>query len=222
MKDVSYLKLNELFQQAKQVKYHKGDIILRPEDSSSYAYFIEQGSVKVYSLTEWGDEKIHILYKTGEMFPLLWIFDQIPISKYYEAIEDITLKKVSREEFLQYCKEHTDFLFEVTKKIISMMDVFTDRVENLEYTKASARLISRLLYLAKRFGEQNGKQIKIVVPLTHKDIANTIAMTRETASREFTKLEKKKLIGYESHHIIIYDKTKLEAELSKDYEKEAM
>lgn len=103
-----------------------------------------------------------------------------------------------------------------------MLDVFTDRVENLEFTKASARLISRLLYLSKRFGKQEGAHIRLVIPLTHKDIANTIAMTRETASREFTKLEKKKLIGYENHHIVIYDKQKLEEELSKDYEKKSL
>ena len=57
----------------------------------------------------------------------------------------------------------------------------------------------------------------ISVPLTHADIALSIAITRETASRECKKLEEEGLIKYEHRKIVVNDIKKLEEELANHY-----
>lgn len=207
------MKLNQFFSRFPPLIFKKGEIILQPDNSSDGIYFIHKGYIRAYSLTEWGDEKLYLIYKHGEILPIFWVFDDLPLTKYYEALHDVTVFKSSKQDFFQYLQNDPEALSELMEKMNDVLHVLTDRIDCLEYTNAYARLVMRLLYLAKRFGERQGKEVIIKAPLTHKDIANSIAMTRETASRQFEKLEKKGIVGYKNHTIIIYDIIHLEGEL---------
>ena len=67
-------RLHTFFTQFRSFPYKKGDIILRAQDSPSGVYFIESGFVRVYSFTEDGEENLHLIYKEGEIFPLVWVY----------------------------------------------------------------------------------------------------------------------------------------------------
>ena len=98
-------------------------------------------------------------------------------------------------------------------RIIIILAAYVDRVDNLEYTKAYSRLIQRLLLMSERFGKEYNGSVILEIPVTHKDIANTISLTRETTSRELLKLEKKKLISQKGHILVVNDIKKLRKEL---------
>lgn len=219
-KSLSELTIKGIFLSAKESRYKKGAIILRPEDTPSDVYFIEEGFIKIYSLAEWGDEKLTAIFHAEEIFPLLYVFDKIPLTKYYEAMGDVILKKIPAKKFLDMIDNNPLLLRQFISKTTALIDVYRNRIDNLEYTNAHARVVSRLLYLAKRFGEKRGHSILIKAPVTHKDIASSIAMTRETTSREFEKLEKKNIVRYVNKLILIHDITKLEKELSTHYDKQ--
>lgn len=218
----------DFFAQSKRYFYKTGQVILRPEDPPPGVYYIEKGFVKVYSLTEDGDEKLHIIYKTGEVFPLIWAFSNQSKEVFYEALTETTLRRRSKEEFLKFVKyccednKECEIMLSVIDRLIAMLSVHVDRVENLELTKSYPRLVSRLLFLSKRFGKKDGNKIIINLPLTHKDIASSINMTRETASRELGMMIKKKLIDYRGKKLIILDIKKLEKELSATYHRQLL
>lgn len=60
---------------------------------------------------------------------------------------------------------------------------------------ARGRIIAELISLAERFGESHGNRILIEAPITHQDIADSINMTRETASRALEQLFEERLMG---------------------------
>lgn len=213
------MKLDVFFKQAQLLQYKKGQIILRPDEESKDIFYIEKGYIRVYSLTEWGDEKLFVIYKPGEIFPLFWLFDHLPLLRFYEALDLVAIRKVSKDGFMKLLKFDQEALFELTNKIIATFDVIINRIDSLEFTNAYARLASRLLFLAERFGEKRGNKILISVPITHKDIASSIALTRETTSREFEKLEKKGIIKYVNNLILINDSAALKKEISAHYDK---
>ena len=215
-------KLADLFSKSKAQRYKKGEVIIRPDTPPSGVYLILEGYVKIYSLTEDGEEKLHIIYKPDELFPLIWALDEIQKDVFYEALTEVLAKKVSKGRFLNFVKTRPEALFELTRKLSAAFEVFVDRVENLEIGKSYPRLIDRLLFLAKRFGEKEGGSIVIKVPLTHKDIADSIAMSRETASRDISQLEKKGIISYKNHLIEIKDIKELEKELHRTYKRELL
>ncbi len=85
----------------------------------------------------------------------------------------------------------------------------SDRIEKLTLWGTTAKVASLLVYLASRFGETEGKEVVIQVPFTHKDVAQWLGITRETASRQIGKIEKKGLISYRNRLIVIKNLKKL-------------
>lgn len=215
-------KLLRFFTKGKEISYKKGEIIIRPDDAPSGVFYINKGYVRVYSITVDGDEKIHIIYKKGEVFPLLWAIRDIRKDVYYEALDDLKLRRVSKDQFTDFIKEDPVVLHELIDRLVFHFSVFVDRVDILEISKAYPRLVAKLLFLSKRFGKKSGRGILIQAPIAHKDIAGLISMTRETVSREFEKLEKRGLIGYKKHLIVIKNEKKLKDELLKYYEREPL
>ncbi|MBI4039935.1 Crp/Fnr family transcriptional regulator [Candidatus Daviesbacteria bacterium] len=204
-----------LFAQSKPYTYKKGEVILRLDDVPSGIYLIEKGFVKVYTTTESGEEKIHIIYQKGDLFPLIWVFLNTTKNVYYEALDKVTLRRIRQETFTNLIESDCKILMEVVKHLTYNLDVHIDRVDHLELTKAYPRLIAYLLFLAKRFGKNQSDGTAISVPLTHKDIANSTNMARETASREMEALQKQGLIRYKGRLLTIKDIKKLEKELSQ-------
>src|SRR3989344_2225314 len=211
--------LTAFFQTYPPVYFKKGEIILRPDRIPSGVYCIENGYVKVYFLSEQGDERLHIIYKKEDIFPLIWAFKNTTKEVFYEALTDITLRMVPKEKFLNFIKQKPLLLLILIERLIDIFDIHVNRVRNLEITSSYPRLISRLLFLSARFGKKVKNQMIIDLPLTHKEIASSINMTRETVSRECQKLVKKGLIRQKNHLIIIPDLEKLEKETALHYER---
>lgn len=202
------------FAPLKPLRYKKGEIVLRPDNLNPGVNFIEKGHIKVYSITEEGTEKVHLIFKSGSIFPLLWVFKDIVRDVYYEVLDEVVIKKASKEDFIKFINGDTEAMKELIDRILITLDVYVDRIDELEYVKSYPRLVSSLLTFGKHFGKKVGKTILIDVPLTHKDIAGSINMTRETASRDMEKLIDKKLIAYKKHLIVIKDSAGLRRELS--------
>lgn len=212
MQDIS-APLLQLFLKRKAYHYNKNAIIIQSESPTSDIYYLEKGHVRVYALTPNGTQKIYVFYKSGEMFPVIWAFNHIKKHLFYEAMEDVVIRKVPTVTFMEFIKDKPEVLLMLMHYIVDINSVYVDRIDNLEYSSAYSRLISRLLFMANRFGAQKDYGIILDIPVTHQDIASTITMTRETTSRELEKLEKKGLIVKKGHFYVIPDRRKLEEEL---------
>lgn len=196
--------------------YKKGQMILNMDVlEHPYLYYIEKGYIRVYTLLPTGTQKTYIFYKPGEGFPIIWTFNHINKHLFYEAMDPVVLRKIPRSEFMDFIEDKPEVLFEVIHRIVDIHNIYVDRVDNLEYSNSYARLISRLLFLGTRFGEEKENEVIIRIPMTHADIANTIALTRETVSRDMEKLLKKGLIGKSKHLIVLKDILKLKEELER-------
>jgi CRP-like cAMP-binding protein len=87
------------------------------------------------------------------------------------------------------------------------------RIEHLVFSDAYRRVISVLLYIIKHFGEKNKDGVVVHHRFTQQDIATLVGVSRETASNEISKLEKKGLIKYVDHSMKFASVRKLDSEL---------
>lgn len=212
-------KISRFFKTGSQIHYKKGEVILRPEDTPSGMYYIEKGFIKAYSLTSNGAENIYILFQPGDMFPHRWEFIQgFEKVLSYESISPVTVYRKPLKEYSALLNSDIEVLKEIHEAFEKILSVFLARIENLEHTNSNARVVLRLLGLAKTFGIQKGNEVTITVPLTHYNLAHTINMSRETASRELEKLKRKKLISESKQIITILNLKALEEEFTGIYE----
>jgi CRP-like cAMP-binding protein len=212
-------KLQEFCTHAKEITYNKGEIILRPEKKPDGVFYIKEGYIKAYTISEQGHENVLVIYKPGEIFPIRWLILDKRKNVFYQTLSKSVLCKIPKNEFINYLNSNPNNTTQFLEYVTSIFDVFVSRVENLEFTSAYSRLVSRLLFLRERFGIEKENGYIIDAPITHQDIANSINMTRETVSREFNQLEKKQLITHIHGKIFIPDIHRLQKELEIHTEK---
>jgi CRP-like cAMP-binding protein len=189
-------------------------VVLRGDDPSGVIY-IESGFVEVYSISDDGDRYVHIIYKKGEIFPLVWALKDVKRRIFYEAVSDVVVAEADRDDFLKFIKSDPKITYDVLSQLAQQFYIFADRLDNLEYKSARERVAYRLAFLASRFGEKQKKSVIIKAPITHELIGGSINLARETVSREIEKLEKRNLISRRGGLIVIKDIQKLAKEFSE-------
>lgn len=211
--DLSKNKLYEFFSQFNTLKYAKGETILRVGDFAQGVFFLKSGYVKLNSVSKDGKELTMVIYSAGDFFPVVWtFFGQRPSVYSYEAITDTQILRAPREKFNELINSDKEIFLEVTTGIIVRFQTALRRMQYLTFGNASAKLASILLICGRDFGIEKNNEVEIQIPLTHKDIANLVGVTRETVSLELKKFDRRGLIGYNKKLIIIRDKKGLEEE----------
>jgi len=207
------LKLESFFSKYKEVKYKKGEIIIRPDDELSSIYLLRSGNIKQYSITEDGNEVTIHIFRPYSFFPTMLVVGESENTYYFEAIGSVELKRAPKADVIRLLKDEPEVLFDLTRRFALGINGLVKRLENLMYEDAYNRVISLLQYLSEKFGEKQDKHIVIKLPLTHRDIATWVNLTRETTSRQLEKLTKAGIISYYQKLITVKDPQKLEREL---------
>ena len=181
--------------------YSKGEIIIFQGEAPRTAFVVKTGVVKVYNLNQNGDEKPVGFQTERQVFPAPWAFYKAPSSLfYYEALTDVSLYHVPRDDYINYLKQHPDQMYrqlerQITEHLGSMM-----RLNALQHSRAKDKLIYTLHYLAASQGRQvSPTEVEIKLDLTHQDFANLTGLTRETAATELNKLKSLGVITYGKH-----------------------
>lgn len=194
--------LVELFRRVgKKLEYPKNGYIIQPGEFPPGVFFIESGVVKAYDITRYGEENLLIIRKENELFPLIWGLTGQERHVIYQAIEPTITWKISRQQLLDFIAKHPEAMGPLLDMTVEMYRLHSERIINLEYRTVRERLVSFLLTMSQRFGDNNNGKVTITVPLRHQDIASSINSSRETTSRELSLLIQKALI--ESHQSII-------------------
>lgn len=206
-------KLALFFSQHRRLQYKRHQLIIRADDVPSGVYFLRKGYTRVYSLSESGQELTLIILKPGDVFPLIWAINDSPNTQFCETMTQVELFRAPRKDFLEFLNDNPDIVYEVLSKILVRFEGLLERMDYLVFGNAYQKVSSILVICADRFGVKKGQSIIIRVPLTHKDIANLIGLTRETTSLEIKKLENAKIIDKRGEYLIVkqIDKLKTEA-----------
>ncbi len=200
-------------------RFKKGEIILVQEEIPRSGYIVKSGVVKTYNLTSQGEEKPISFDIKNEIIPLAWVFARVRFAQYfYEAFTDCELYTFSREKYMEFLKAHPTFLFSTFEYFVTRYLNYQMRVNALEQSKANAKVLSTVHYLALRFGEDiKPNVVQIQLPLTQQDLANFMGLTRETTSMELKKLQKKGVISYKNQKYIVKTDM-LDGYLDEDYD----
>ena len=194
-------------------------MLIRADDDPQGIFCLTKGYVRQYTISKTGFElTLHIL-KPISYFPMVWAVNGTPNVYYFEALTPVEVGRAPRDEVVNFIKDKPAIIFELLSELIQDYAESLTRIENLVFSDAYRRVISVLLYIAKHFGEEHGKSVIINHRFTQQDIATLVGVARETASNEMVKLEKKGLVKYIDHSIILESIKDLNSELSSNHTK---
>ncbi len=183
-------------------KFKKGEIIIFQGEAPRTAFAVKSGIVKAYNLSVSGDEKPVAFYPKMTVFPAPWIFGKTPSAVYYyEAFTpEVDVFLLDKSKFVKFIKKSPELLYQELDRLLADQLGGTMRLNALQHSRASDKLIYTLHYLALTNGKIIDRDnIEITLDLTHQDFANLTGLTRETAATELNRLKKKNIISYGKH-----------------------
>jgi CRP/FNR family transcriptional regulator len=197
-----------------QLSFTPKTIILDPVKALNDVYYLEEGFVRMYLLSEDGEELTLHVFRKGTYFPLMLILTDSPNKYYFEAVTPVFVRKIPKNKIITILKENPDILFDLSTRLSGGIMGYLVKVESLLLHDAYKRVISILNYLGERFSETlPDGSVKINMSITHYLLSTWVGLTRETVSRQIEKLEKEGWIVSKDNTITIKNFEALKREL---------
>jgi CRP/FNR family transcriptional regulator len=179
------------------------DIIYAPGDPDGQLHFLLEGTVRLYKI--YGDykEATTALLTEGDVFGELSLEERSCQNAFAEAITDARVAVVRKSVLNEVIKRRPEFALKLFSTFSKRLRQSDETIESLLDREVSARLATLLSHLGDRFGEPHGSRTVIRVRLTHQDLANMIASTREAVSKEMSEFQRAGLIEIRNRRIVV-------------------
>lgn len=178
--------IEALAAQGIQRRYRRGALLIQEGETGDTLYIVLQGRLRAYVADASGRELTLGLYGpleyVGEMS-----LDGGPRSANVEAAEASTCSVITRERLLAYIAEHPEFAFELMARLIRRARLATESARSVALIDVYGRLVKLLNGWALAPDEAGARPLR--ERLTHQQIAQHLACSREMVSRLLKDLE---------------------------------
>jgi CRP/FNR family cyclic AMP-dependent transcriptional regulator len=169
-----------------QRRYRNGALLIQEGESGDTIYIVLQGRLRAFLGDGNGKELTLGFYGpleyVGEMS-----LDGGPRSANVEAVEATTCSVISRAVLLNYIAQHPEFALELMARLIRRARLATQSAGNVALIDVYGRLVRLLNQLAQE-PEPSGER-RLSERLTHQELAQHLACSREMVSRLLKDLE---------------------------------
>ena len=186
-------------------QFKKGEFIYFPKDASDKIYFIASGKVKVGTYSEDGKELIKTILGYGEIFGELAIVGEEKRKDFAQALETVEVCIKSLEEVFELMNRDPKFNRKLTIMIGNRLLQTEEKLEALVFKDARTRIIDLLRDMAEKRGRKVGFETLIDNYLTHQDMANITATSRQTVTTVLNDLRESNQIYFDRKRILIRD-----------------
>lgn len=189
----------------------KKTVLFNPGDPLNGIYFIKEGFLKLYRVSEEGKETVIYLTGPGDLLGLRALISKGRHSRHYtEALTDVKLYTMTREEFFNVLAQNPEHLIDLIHIFITRLNLAEQRVAGFISADATTRIAVFLSGLVHRYGCRKNGKINLPFELTHQRIAEFVGSVRETVTDAIAELEKEKIIKSERGEIRIINLRKLQ------------
>lgn len=198
--------LQKLFQAMPMLHRDKAQTIIYQGDEIKHFFYIKSGYVKVYNITDDGEERTLLIKKPGDLFPLLKDPDKPGYASpyFFGAMTAAEIGTIKQTDFLEAASKSREGAWGLLRYMSEFSSQLTDRLSQIENKTAEGKLENLLPYLKNVCGKQTRDgSWRLELRLTHQGLASLLGMARETVSREIQGLVKRGTIKYQNGHIVI-------------------
>lgn len=185
------------------VLFNQGDPLLN-------LYFIKEGFVKLYQLSEEGRETVIYLCCPGDLLGVRALTSEERCARHFgETITDAKISTLTFDEFNNAVNDHPEFLIDIMHVFINRLNHAESRLNGFIATDVQTRVANFLHDCALRFGEKDSEGISLPLPLTHQRISEFVGSFRETVTHVIKKMEDENILIINRGKIRILDSKKL-------------
>ncbi len=195
-----------------QKDFEKGAYIYLPDEYADRMFFITQGRVKIGTYSEQGKEVTKAIIGPGEVFGELSLIGESKRHDFAYAMEATRTCVMTVSEMKHMMREHDALSLFLMRTMGSRMLEMENRLQSLVFKDSRTRIIEYLLELARKKGQRVGYEMLVRKFLTHQEIANLTATSRQTVTTVLNELRNKNLLTFNRKRLLIRDMEALERE----------
>lgn len=192
----------------------KNQPIYFAHEPSTSIFLLKKGRVKLTRTSSDGKEMIIALVNPGEIFGEMAVIGEEERVDYAIAIDNALICAIGKNDFAKFVERNSELNLKITKLIGFKLKKYTERIEGLVFKDASQRVITFILNFARENGKRIGEEIFVKPFLTHQDIAELTACSRQTVNSILTDLREQELINFDRKKLIITAENELQKKLN--------
>jgi len=204
MRDINKNDLQKFCARLVYKKYQKKEFVYLPYEADERVYFIIRGNVEIGYLDESGRELSLDILGSGDIFGAFMrgrLSSEAMSGSFARAVDKALIAFLNRDDFNNFLEKYPRFSTKIRSTMGQRIKMLENKLQNLVFSDVKTRICKLLYALYEKAGDKRSGQIKI--QLTHQDIANLVASSRETASLHLSELKKNGVITYERKRIRI-------------------
>lgn len=185
--------------------FKKGEYIYLPDEQADRLYFLTEGRVKIGSYADNGKEITKAILNKGEVFGELSLIGEETRRDFAYAMEDTSLCTLTVPDMKALMRDHNSLSLFLMKIMGSRMLEMEQRLEALVFKDSRTRIIEFLHNLASNKGQRVGYEQVVRKFMTHQEIANLTATSRQTVTTVLNDLRNKNILTFDRRRLLIRD-----------------
>jgi len=185
--------------------FARGMILFHKGSPGNSLYLIDQGKIRIFILSEAGQEISLNIHGPGDCFGELALLDGFSRSAGAMAVERTITYTLQRQDFLRHLDESPQMARALLAQVSNHLRNATDYAESLAFLDVYGRVATILLRLGERYGIQEDNGVQIDMRLTQAELAGYVAASREMVNRVLRSFRAQGLISIGGQCVTILD-----------------
>jgi len=191
----------------------KDEYVYLPDQESDKIYFINTGRIKIGSYADNGKEITKAILGTGEVFGELAMIGEKKRRDYALALEDTNVCMIPSAQLKDLIKDHSSLSLFFMRMMGSKVIEMENRLESLVFKDSRSRIIEYLVELVNKRGQRVGYEWVVRHFITHQEIANLTATSRQTVTTVLNELRNNEILTFNRKRLLIRELDKLKEEI---------
>jgi CRP/FNR family transcriptional regulator len=180
----------------------KNDVIYFSESEIKKIYILKVGTIKICREDKNGKEIITEILTAGDIFGHINL--NVQKEEYAKVLSDeVRLCFFEVSNFMNVLKNNTNISIKFGEALNEKLISFQQKYEDLIFKDVDTRVLDFFKRYAKHHGKFNGDFVEMEMLLTHQDIADYTASSRQSVTSIINRLAEKGKIVYEGRKKVI-------------------
>ena len=204
--------LKDMASVSQMASSRKREVIYFPEESSNTAYMLKTGKIKISRISSDGQTVTLALIGPGEIFGEAAILGRVTHENIAEVVEDATVCAIDKREFQRLLEQSNALSRTVQVWIGERMRKVESKIEDLVFKDARQRVVRFLCQYVRSFGKELVDIWEVRPFLTHQEIAELTATSRQTVNSILNELKGEGKIDFSRQFLRVSALEELEAQ----------
>jgi CRP/FNR family transcriptional regulator, cyclic AMP receptor protein len=157
--------------------FHKGD-------TGNHVYAVVEGTLKVVTTSEAGDDVVFNLVTAGEVIGEIAALCQAERTATLVALTDCELLALDRRDLFAFLRAHPDASLELMVVLARRVRSLSELVEDTLFLNLPVRLAKKLVAFAGSHGERVPGGVRIGIKLSQEEWGDLVGATRESINKQ--------------------------------------